>query len=173
VGKPHLVNRRFRCFTLEAIEPVVRRLQIACAGPFPFVRIAQALTFGLADQRRLARLHPHDGVSTWNVWKLELIDASLGVLGSGRFRVEEWNHVFGTTNLLELGIVVLDGLTVQHGGALLRRDRMPRDGGISLPDDLGLREYRSNFPDLRVAQSMNLLQLLQQKVVLLRQGNLR
>lgn len=95
---------------LRKIEAIVRLLEFTGAGAFPLMRVAYSLAFGFAHLRRLARLDPNHRVGTGHVRIFKLVDASLGFLRGGLFRVIKRCHIFGAADLLKSRIRIGDML---------------------------------------------------------------
>ena len=169
VRHAHSFDRLRRGHTLGQVEAVIGGLQRSRARAFPFVRVAQAPAHGGADFRGFPGFHPHDRIGTRYIGEFKLIDAGFGVFGALLGRVIERSHVFGPADFYEHGILVVNTRLRQLGLALLRSHGMPGDDRVPLADHSGAGKDCADGLHLRVRQSMDALQLLEQDFVLLAQ----
>ena len=111
VGLTHTCYRDVGWNPFGKVEPVIGRQQGACTCPLPLMGVTEAFTHGGTYLGGFPRAHPDDGVRAGDIGELELVDASLGVLNLFGSRVVQGRHVPGLANLLELRVLIGDGLT--------------------------------------------------------------
>ena len=130
--------------------------------------IAQPLALRRTQLCGFNSFDPDDRVRAGNVGKLELIDASAGLLRRLGLRVIERSHILRAADALEACIRVIDALFAKLGPALFHTHGVVRHRGVSLPDHRRLCEDDLNVIHLRIGKAVHRLQLAQQYGVRLR-----
>src|SRR4029077_20435621 len=167
VSQSHATYRDLGSDAFCQLKGIIGRFQASIACAFPFVRIAQPLALGLTQLGGFLGLHPYHRVVTGNIRELKLINAGLAVLGTLVRRIVERCHEFRTADALESWVTVRGTAFLHSHATLFRRHRMTRDRGVALADDSRPSKDRADFAHLRISQSMHLLELKEQPLILL------